>query len=282
MKSLRIVLITIIIAGGLVSGGTYYAMNKKATKDKNALQSQINDLNKKVADTIANSIDSWKTLSLSLTKSSIKYPSGLAIPADPFNRYPKQFIGYTINKVNTVPGGINEYNVNEWLKGPNPGEGYVLSATDRATLLADMKQIYTSQQLTSEMKQKLGALSGEFLTYSPSDRIYVGYIESKDGKARGLAMINTHGQDTGLTTDYTVSLYNQEQNAVFSIEYPLTGKEIDDLTTQYGDYKAANITQIDQNVHTAFTNLMKNTSRAQLSFGSQMGKIDLIAQSWTY
>jgi hypothetical protein len=50
MKSIWVILITVIATAGLVGGGTYYFLNKKATDDKNALQAQIDGLAKKVAD----------------------------------------------------------------------------------------------------------------------------------------------------------------------------------------------------------------------------------------
>ncbi len=47
---LRVTLLVLIVAG-LAGGLTYRAVNNKATKDKNNLQSQIDDLNKKLSDT---------------------------------------------------------------------------------------------------------------------------------------------------------------------------------------------------------------------------------------
>jgi len=47
MKPIWIILISVIVTGGLVSGGTYYFVNSKADRDKENLQAQINDLSKK-------------------------------------------------------------------------------------------------------------------------------------------------------------------------------------------------------------------------------------------
>ncbi|PIS07358.1 hypothetical protein COT78_03935 [Candidatus Berkelbacteria bacterium CG10_big_fil_rev_8_21_14_0_10_43_13] len=44
-------LIVVIVTGGIVGGATYYLVNKNATTDKNDLQAQIDDLNKKVSNT---------------------------------------------------------------------------------------------------------------------------------------------------------------------------------------------------------------------------------------
>jgi len=50
MKTIWIVLISVVVTAGVIGGGTYYYFDNKATKDKNNLQAQIDDLNKQVAD----------------------------------------------------------------------------------------------------------------------------------------------------------------------------------------------------------------------------------------
>lgn len=49
MKTIWVVLITLVATAVIVGGGSYYFLNKKATNDKNSLQSQIDDLNAKLA-----------------------------------------------------------------------------------------------------------------------------------------------------------------------------------------------------------------------------------------
>lgn len=49
MKTIWVVVITVVITGVLVGGGTYYFLNKQATDDKNALQAQITELGAQVA-----------------------------------------------------------------------------------------------------------------------------------------------------------------------------------------------------------------------------------------
>ncbi len=92
MKPWRIILISTLVAGGLAGGGTYYFMNKRMARDKNALQLQIDDLNKKYNDTKAasaisliNDISSdWETCFDNNIGYSIKYPAGWkCVPADP-------------------------------------------------------------------------------------------------------------------------------------------------------------------------------------------------------
>jgi uncharacterized protein YxeA len=59
MKTIWTILITVLVTGGFVGGGTYYFANAKGTNDKNKLQAQIDDLNKKLssANSIAASTD---------------------------------------------------------------------------------------------------------------------------------------------------------------------------------------------------------------------------------
>ena len=95
MKSWLKVLLTILITGGIVGGVTYYIVNKNATTDKKNLQSQIDDLSKKLAATSAaittaasttttNTSTStattdptvgWKTYTDSSDNYTIKYPT---------------------------------------------------------------------------------------------------------------------------------------------------------------------------------------------------------------
>lgn len=96
MKPIWTILITVLVTGGLVGGGTYYYLNDKATKDKNTLQSQINDLNKKVADaeksladaeaaatatttTATDETANWKTYTNDKYGYSIKFPTDFSV-----------------------------------------------------------------------------------------------------------------------------------------------------------------------------------------------------------
>lgn len=80
MKTFWIILITVIIAGGLVGGGTYYYLNKKATDDKNTLQTQINNFNARITTlnnqlSIVTATAGWKTYSSTKYNFSFKYPT---------------------------------------------------------------------------------------------------------------------------------------------------------------------------------------------------------------
>jgi len=270
------IILTILIAGGLVY---YYQYTKipDLQRQIDDLQNQVNQLQEQLNDETAG----WETYNLELTDSTFKHPSDWSISRMDPTSSPDQIAGYYINEDGHESDGfVYEYKISKWLEGPDPNEGYVLDKNKRAELLAVMKQIYSDRDLTETSEQALDDFGVEFLTYSGTDRIYVGYVESRDGNSRGLAMINQSGQDIGLTADYTVTLYNQEKDAVLKIYYKLSGKEIDDLRARYEG--RTDHDKVNQEVHSAFEELVKNTARGELSFGVQMDTVDKAAKSWSF
>ena len=94
MKPIWIVLISVIVAGGLAGGGTYYYLDKQAKTDKADLQVQIDDLSAKLnakteelavanssistgtaATTSTDETAGWKTYTNSNHGYSFKYPT---------------------------------------------------------------------------------------------------------------------------------------------------------------------------------------------------------------
>jgi hypothetical protein len=93
MKTFWVVLITVIITGGIIGAGGYFYLNSKSVKEKNDLQSQIDDLNAKISavpEDLFNDISgsasdsatdstaitlSWKTYASVKYSYSIKYPA---------------------------------------------------------------------------------------------------------------------------------------------------------------------------------------------------------------
>jgi|GEM_PF-1103854 len=76
MKTWLKVLLTIFVTAGIVGYGTYYFVNKNAVKDKNNLQSQIDDLNEILSDaktelaTLQSTTNTTSSTSSSSTSSS--------------------------------------------------------------------------------------------------------------------------------------------------------------------------------------------------------------------
>jgi len=60
MKPLIKGLIAIMVTGGIVGGATYFVVNKKATTDKNNLQTQIDDISRDLSDTKTALATAWE------------------------------------------------------------------------------------------------------------------------------------------------------------------------------------------------------------------------------
>ena len=126
MKSLWVILISVLVTGGLVGGGTYYFINLQSTKDKDALEAQVNGLNSKIADTeklLADSLAtaetaavatsataSWKTYTSTNYGFSLKYPKDWTV-SEPINnsialRSATTNQWYTENANNSAVDGI--------------------------------------------------------------------------------------------------------------------------------------------------------------------------------
>jgi hypothetical protein len=291
MKPIWIVIITVVVMA-ILGGGGYYYLNGKESKEKNDLQAQIDDLNSKLstqssastgstatagatATTATPVVDTtgWKSLVLPLTKGTVKYPATwtLAKEADTTDSA-NQITYYDLNKGTTNYGSISEYDATEWVKGPGGDYPYQLSATDRAGLLAVVKSLYSAGKLTDALKSSLSKYGNEFMTYSTSDRIYMNYLVSADGKSKGVAMIGTHGQDFGVMVEYTAFLYNPDNNAVVSIERFLTASEVPAQGVIQTD-------TADKQAHADFINLIATTQRESLSFAKSMDEIDTAVET---
>lgn len=98
MRKQFAIMVVIMITAGLVGGATFYLVDAKNTKDKEALQSQINDLSAKLANNVNTNTNAvvatnsnvntnatisptagWKTYTNSTYKYSFKYPATYTI-----------------------------------------------------------------------------------------------------------------------------------------------------------------------------------------------------------
>lgn len=78
MKPWASILITVIVTAGIAGGGTYYFINKSTTVDKDSLQSQITELEKKLVEkeavaTVASETADWKTYANTKYGYSVKF-----------------------------------------------------------------------------------------------------------------------------------------------------------------------------------------------------------------
>ncbi len=291
MVTVWVVIITAIIALGVGGGGSYYYINlntEKETDSSNALTDQNNCLVQVDTDeeeTDGSTIDTsdWETLKFE-DGASIKYPSdwGITVPEYSFEGI-QYFVINEDDKGNS--GRISMYDLDEWLKGPNPDDIYVMQKDEREVVYQSISNIYSDRKLSPESRVELNDYNFEFFTYHTQDRTDVNYIESNDGDSRGFTMINAYGQDVSLATSYNVSLFNKNENTLLHLSVPLTTNysEIDELVDQYGDYSqdGDELTRIDGSVHQDFVQLMMS-NREDLSFGSYLDQIDTIAESVTY
>lgn len=178
------------------------------------------------------------------------------------------------------PLWVSEVNVNEWLKGPTPDEGYVLPLSDRAPAVALLKSIYEDKGLTDKTKLEFSQMSGEFLGYATKYRVAVQYLASNDNSYRGISFFNLQGQDVGVYPVYYVTLYNPEKNIIISATYiiPYNSKELQSANKAFahgvGNLAPEKIGALDMKAKESMTVLLETQSRSKFSFGPTLNTID--------
>ena len=302
MAPFWIVAITALVAIAVSGGAGYYIYNEyskdvaaakcdNAVNDHTEIESSatktIGSTNSVNSSTVSIDTSSWKTSDLKMGNAKIKYPGSWTISEN--SNSTAEWFGYDVKtRINDqdTSGSIDQYDISEWLKGPGSDDGgYVMANNNRKAAYQTLSNIYNDRKLSPASRMELNNYYLEFFTYSNNNRGDVKYIESSDGKWRGFTMINTQGQDVGLTTDYKVSLYNKEKNIVTSILMPIGGEytEIKQLRNRYGDYKQSNdqLTAIDRDVHQDFADMML-CDRADLSFGDYLDTVDASIKSLSF
>lgn len=190
----------------------------------------------------------------------------------------------------TVPAIISsgafyfgETNVAQWLKGPNPDEGYVIAHENRPAVITLLKGIYDHGAFTAEDKTAFEPVAGEFMGYSNKYRAAVTYIETTDKKYRGISFYNLSGQEAGVSPVYIVTMYNSEKGSIISGNLGLdtTVKEVVEVNkglygndADFAKMKPAEIDAADKKAHEDFTKLVETSPRSQLSFGAAIDAID--------
>lgn len=184
MKTVWIVLISFVATAVIVGGGTYYLVNTKAKTDKDALQSQITDLNKKVADTEKSLADvqattstpttttadptaSWKTYTNSTYGINFKYPKDWTVKEGSLDGTP---IYLGLNEAGYTPKPDTDQ--------PNSANFYLYSSISKldtqklsATSLNDYLNKYSALSdpvYKNKTSQKIGSLSGYTVDAGPN------------------------------------------------------------------------------------------------------------------
>lgn len=284
------VIITAVIALGAGGGASYYYLGTQQEKDTATENDPKTDSNSsEVAEVeedgasqdsdteVAEKVDTGDYKTLKFTSGeTLQYPAEWdVIKSDAAYSGSENFSINEGSKGNS--GNFSLYDMNEWLKGPGPDDGYVMQKEERAKAYRTMLEIYADKKLSAISRMDLNDYSLEFFSYRSEGRAGVKYIQSLDGKSRGFTMINTGGQDVGLALNYIVALYNKDSDKVIQISLPISHdfSEIKTLALRYGDYNmdSNELVRIDSEVRQDFIDMMM-VDRRELSFGSFLNEID--------
>lgn len=91
MKNIWIIIVTVILTGLIVGGGTYYFVNSEAEKDKKELNKQITNLQKQISESSNDETDNWQIYVSEEYGYSIKFPKNLYYKGDKVQQYPGEF-----------------------------------------------------------------------------------------------------------------------------------------------------------------------------------------------
>lgn len=150
MKTIWVVLFTVIISGGLVGGGIYYYEKNKIDSEKSNLQTQIDTLNTKINDqtkTIAD-LNAAKTTSPTTTTTTTTDPTAT------WKTYAETTVGYSIK----YPTDYRSTEIKSTVIAFGPSAGY-----DSAPISIDATKPVPSQTLDTYIKNRTnadGAISG--------------------------------------------------------------------------------------------------------------------------
>ncbi len=175
--------------------------------------------------------------------------------------------------------------VTEWLKGPDPADGYVIAHEQRPAAIAVLESIYQHRNITEADKKSFGSVVGEFMGYSSEWRVALRYLESNDGAWRGITFVNLQGQEPGAYPVYYVTLYNSELKMVLSGLYSVSYenseiKALNDPIIKAWDQQVggAVIGQLDQNAKQSIKTKLE-TTRSKVSFSADLDVVDGIVKS---
>ncbi len=187
MKTIWVVIISVVVSGALVGGGTYYFLNKQATTDKDALQAQINDLNVKItaaekalADaqgtTPTGATTGWNTYTNSVYGFNLEYPTGWTKTTD---NLPAASVAEGNINNNLVFTGTNNKSLTIWVNPP--GFGLENASDFYRAAIANGKISVTSKEKNADStigEATIGAMTSQtgirytiMYNFNPSDSV---------------------------------------------------------------------------------------------------------------
>lgn len=192
-----------------------------------------------------------------------------------------QFVSYSAFDGN-YRFNLTVVKLNEWLKGPNPDEGYVIPNEQRPAALAVLKNIYDHGKITPEDKKLFDKNAGEFLGYVSTGRELLNYFASEDNSFRGISFFNTQGQGPGVSPAYHISLYYPDQGLIVYGYYVMVDdfKELNMINEPFVNLKEfSGIVKLDRTAHEQFKKLIEKTPRKDLTFGAVLDTMDKLFKS---
>lgn len=280
-----IIIVILALVLGAIGGYYYFKYKSNKTTEMPSLTSTASVTPTSTSTTATDTSD-WKTLILPQGE-KIKYPQSWTITknTDQYSST-KQITDYKVNcTTETLCDYLDEYNVAEWFKGPDPNEGYVMSKEDRTQAVEVFKNIYKNQKISSQDLTDISKLSQEVLGYSSEYRTDLKYFASSDNKFRGLSFINTRGQDHGISPIYEISVYNPDKNVIINLStrlYEGQYAEIDKLNAKLKNVANSELEKVDKEIHQEFEDLVKNNTRSKYSFGAKLNEADQVMKTLTY
>lgn len=213
-------------------------------------------------------------------------PTGAIIQVPPYWEVKKlpTTIDYQTHDITSPEGqfSVSEINTAQWLKGPAPDEGYVISHEYRPKALVVLQNIYDHQEITAADRMAFNETAGEFFGYSQNYRSALSYVASTDNSFRGISFYNLLGQDIGVSPIYYVVLYNPATGSIIFANYYLEA-ETPEVAAVNAKLRAIDWTKtndnkkleaLDREARNGFKKLVEETARKNLSFGNALDTVD--------
>jgi len=246
VKTVWIVLISVVATAMIAGSGSYFYINHKAETAKNDLQAQINDLSVKLADVSDNSnntlvavantnqntntdpTDGWKTFTDSNYATTLKYPSTLPVPT----------LSVVKMGAQDIFPNINWDNIKFPVQVAEQSYGTSVNISTLAEYKNSSAYVQSYNQIMSVYNNKNASGASKLLMPPENAQITASssptYIENTNGEYRGIYYFANIGQDYStdlaliaiLTNNKNVVELNVTMNSDKSAQYTSTlGKD---------------------------------------------------------